>query len=84
MLHQARALCPEHEVSRSPNRDWRSNRNDDLLADNQALHDRLSKRSEASLRINESLDFKTMLQGVPKSTSAPVQASCGVVTFRDA
>ena len=29
-----------------------------------ALRDRLSRLSQASLRINESLDFETVLQGV--------------------
>ena len=36
----------------------------DLARENQALRQRLSRLSEASLRISESLDFETVLQGV--------------------
>ena len=32
--------------------------------ENEALRERLSRLSEASLRINESLDFEAVLQGV--------------------
>ena len=39
----------------------------ELERENQALRDRLSRLSQASLRINESLDFETVLQGVPDS-----------------
>ena len=35
----------------------------ELERENEALRDRLSRLSEASLRINESLDFETVLQG---------------------
>ena len=35
-----------------------------------ALRDRLTRLSEASLRINESLDFDTVLQGVLDSARA--------------
>ena len=37
---------------------------DELERENRALRDRLSRLSQASLRINESLDFETVLQGV--------------------
>ncbi len=36
-------------------------RPDDLMRENEALRDRLSRLSEASLRINESLDFDKVL-----------------------
>ena len=45
----------------SPNRGWRANREDDLLQENQALRERLSRLSKASVRINESLDFNSVL-----------------------
>ena len=35
----------------------------DLARENEALRQRLSRLSEASLRINESLDFGTVLRG---------------------
>ena len=43
------------------------NRDDERDLVIQALRDRLSRLSEASLRINESLDFDTVLQGVLES-----------------
>ena len=39
-------------------------KNDDLERENQALRNRLSRLSEASLHINESLDLDAVLQGV--------------------
>ena len=47
------------------------------------LRDRLSKLSEASLRINESLDFDTVLQGVLDSARALTEARYGVMTLYD-
>ena len=35
----------------------------ELERENEALRDRLSRLSEASVRINESLDFETVSQG---------------------
>ncbi len=46
----------------------------------QALRDRLSRLSEASLRINESLDFETVLQGVLDSARDLTQARYGAMT----
>ena len=46
----------------------------------QALRDRLSRLSEASLRINESLDFDTVLQGVLDSARDLTQARYGAMT----
>ena len=59
------------------------NREDDLLRENRALRERLSRLSEASLRINESLDFDTVLQGVLDSARALTQARYGVITLLD-
>ena len=47
------------------------------------LRDRLSKLSEASLRINESLDFDTVLQGVLDSARSLTNARYGVMTLLD-
>ena len=46
-----------------------------------ALRDRLSRLSEASLRINESLDFEVVLQGVLDSACSLVGAHYGVMTI---
>ena len=48
-----------------------------------ALRDRLSRLSEASLRINESLDFDTVLQGVLDSARSLTDARYGVITLLD-
>ena len=48
-----------------------------------ALRERLSRLSEATLRINESLDFDTVLQGVLDSARDLTQARYGVVTLLD-
>ena len=47
------------------------------------LRDRLSRLSEASLRINESLDFDTVLQGVLDSARSLTEARYGVITLLD-
>ena len=49
----------------------------------EALRDRLSRLSEASLHINESLDFETVLQGVLDSARALTNARYGVITLLD-
>ena len=49
----------------------------------QALSDRLSRLSEASLRINESLDYPTVLQGVLDAARSLTGARYGVMTFLD-
>ncbi len=51
--------------------------------DFQALRERLSRLSEASLRINESLDFDTVLQGVLDSARSLTAARYGVMTLLD-
>ena len=56
---------------------------DDLMRENEALRDRLARLSEASLRINESLDFDTVLQGVLDSARDLTKARYGVITLLD-
>ena len=48
-----------------------------------ALQERLSRLSEASLRINESLDFDTVLHGVLDSARSLTAARYGVMTLLD-
>ena len=57
-------------------------------ADDQAreiadLRDRLSRLSQASLRINESLDFETVLQGALDSACSLTGTRYGVITLLD-
>ena len=47
------------------------------------LRDRLSRLSQASLRINESLEFDTVLQGVLDSARSLTKARYGVMTLLD-
>ena len=56
---------------------------DTLQQEIETLRDRLSKLSEASLCINESLDFDTVLAGVPASACSLTGARYGVITLRD-
>ena len=56
----------------------------DLARENEALRDRLSRLSEASLRINESLDFETVLQGALDSACSLTGARYGVITLTGA
>ncbi len=51
--------------------------------ENEALRERLSRLSEASLRINESLDFNAVLQGILDSARSLTAASVGVMTLLD-
>ncbi len=53
---------------------------DDLAREVAELRTRLSQLSEASLRINESLDFETVLQGVLDSARTLTGATYGVAT----
>ena len=55
----------------------------ELERENAALRDRLSRLSEASLRINESLDFDTVLQRVLDSACSLTGARYGVITLLD-
>ena len=52
---------------------------EELQRENEALRDRLSRLSEASLRINESLDLTTVLQGVLDSACSLTGARYGVI-----
>ena len=56
---------------------------EDLARENQALRVRLSQLAQASLRINESLDFDTVLQGVLDSACSLTGARYGVLTLMD-
>ena len=53
---------------------------DELLRENLALRERLSRLSEASRRINESLDFDTVLQDVVDSARALTGSRYGAIT----
>ena len=48
-----------------------------------APHDRLSRLSETSLRINESLDLDTVLQEILDSAGSLTDARCGVIVTLD-
>ena len=54
---------------------------DELARENQALRQRLSRLSEASLRINESLDFEAVLQGALDSACSLTGARYGVIAL---
>ena len=54
---------------------------DDQAREIAELRDRLSRLSQASLRINESLDFDTVLQGVLDSACSLTRARYGVITL---
>ena len=56
---------------------------DELARENEALRGRLSRLGEASLRINESLDFETVLQGVLDSARSLTGSRYGVITLLD-
>ena len=56
---------------------------DDLLRENRALRERLALLSQASLSINESLDFDTVLQGVLDSARSLTGARYGVIALHD-
>ena len=59
------------------------NRDDERDLVIQSLRDRLSRLSEASLRINESLDFDTVLQGVLESARDLTRSRYGVFILLD-
>ncbi len=56
---------------------------DELMRENEALRERLSRLSEASLRISEDLDFNSVLQGVLDSARSLTGARYGVITLQD-
>ncbi len=58
-------------------------RSNELERENRTLRDRLSRLSEASLRINESLELDAVLQGVLDSARALTGARYGVMTLLD-
>ena len=56
---------------------------DDAAAEGARLRERLSRLSEASRRVNESLDFDSVLQGVLLSARLLTEARYGVITLLD-
>ena len=56
---------------------------EELRQENKALRDRLSKLSEASLRINDSLELDTVLQGVLDSGRKLTKSHYGAMTIVD-
>ena len=56
-------------------------RAEELERENAALRERLSRLSEASHRITESLDFDTVLAGVLESACTLTGATYGVITL---
>ena len=56
---------------------------DDQAREIAELRDRLSRLSQASLRINETIDFDTVLQGVLDSACSLTGARYGVITLLD-
>jgi len=56
---------------------------EDRKQDIETLRNRLSRLAEASIRINESLDFDTVLQGVLDSACSLTGAQYGVLTLMD-
>ena len=56
---------------------------DDAAAESARLRERLSRLSEASRRVNESLDFDSVLQGVLLSARLLTEARYGVITLLD-
>ncbi len=59
------------------------NREDDLLKENQVLRQRLSKLSQASVHINESLEFNVVLQEVIDNARYLTNARYGVISAMD-
>ena len=59
------------------------NESDNLKRENEALRDRLSRLSEASLRITEDLDLDTVLQGVVDGARSLTGARIGGITTLD-
>ncbi len=53
---------------------------DDMMRENEVLRERLSRLSGASLRINESLDFDTVLQEVVDGARALTASRYGAIT----
>ena len=56
---------------------------DEIERENQALRNRLTRLSEASLHINESLDLDTVLQGVLDSARSLTGSRYGIITLLD-
>jgi len=59
------------------------NREDELLRENRTLRERLSRLSQASVRINESMDGKVILQEVIDNARYLTNARYGVISAMD-
>ena len=59
-------------------------RPDEMMSEIEALRERLSRLGEAGFRINEDLDFNTVLQGVLDSARSLTGARYGVFVLHDA
>ena len=59
------------------------NHNDDLVRENRALQERLTQFTEATLRINRSLNLEEVLQGVLDSARHLTDSVYGVLVLRD-
>ncbi len=57
------------------------NQVDELIRENEILRFRLSRLIEANLRINESLEFETMLQEILDAARTLTNARYGVITI---
>ena len=68
---------------RSPDRGVDMDQADDLRRENEALRERLSRLSEASLRITEDLDLDTVLQGVVDGARSLTGATRGCIVVVD-
>ena len=56
---------------------------DEVMRENEALRERLSRLSEASLRINEDLDLDTFLREVVDGARSLTGARMGSITVLD-
>ena len=73
--NQGRTVIPGKETKMKPV--------NELILEIEALRERLSRLSSASLRINESLEFDTVLQSVLDSACSLTGAGIGVLTLLD-
>ncbi len=56
---------------------------EELQRENETLRERMSRLSQACLRINQSLDFNTVLNGILDSARSLTEARYGVMTLHD-
>ena len=68
---------------RPPNQEREMKPAEELQRENEALRERMSRLSQACLRINQSLDFNTVLNGILDSARSLTEARYGVMTLHD-